>query len=88
MVFEIGELDSASQSARWARCISDPLHVEAVIVAFGARKKHKCAELNRAQPPEAQLGDRDVRTLQDVVQPRGDPRLLRGQGSDAPDVIE
>lgn len=51
MVFEIGELDNASQSALWAGCVSDPLHVRAVVVAFGACKKHERAELNRAQPP-------------------------------------
>ena len=87
MVFEIGELDNASQSALWAGCVSDPLHVRAVVVAFGACKKHERAELNRAQPPGAQLADRDVRALQHVVQPCSDPRLLGGRGCDSPDVV-
>lgn len=72
MVREIGELDNASQSTRWAECIGDPLHVEAVVVAFRARKKHQRAELDGAYPAGAQLADREVRALQDVVQPRSD----------------
>ena len=63
MVFEIGELDNASQSARWAGCIGDLLHVGAVVVAFRACKKHQRAELDGAYPLGPQLGDRDVGAL-------------------------
>jgi hypothetical protein len=87
VVFEIGELDNPSQGARWAGCVSDALHVSAVVVAFGAGEKHKRAELNRAQPPGAQLADGDVRALQHVVQPGSDPHLPGGGGRDPADVI-
>jgi hypothetical protein len=88
MVSEISELDNASQSTRWAGCVGDSLHVEAVVVAFRACQKHQCAELNRAYSPGAQLADRELRTLEDVVQPCGDARLFGDRGGDAPDVIE
>ena len=63
MIFEIGELDDASQSTRWAEDIGDPLHVDSVVLAFEACQKHERGELNRAHPPATQLPDRDVRTL-------------------------
>jgi hypothetical protein len=63
MIFEIGELDNASQSTRWAEGIGDPLHVDPVVLAFGACKKHERGKLNWAHPPATQLPDRDLRTL-------------------------
>ena len=48
VVFEIGELDKASQGAVWAGCVGDAFHIGAVVVVFTARKEHKRAELDRA----------------------------------------
>ena len=88
MIFEIGELDNARQGTCWAGCIGDPLHVEAVVIALRACEKRQRAEVNGAYPPGAQLGDRDVRPLQDVVQPCSDPRLRGDRGGHPPDVLE
>lgn len=88
MIFEIAELDNASQGTRWAEGIGDPLHVVSVVVTCGACKEHKCAELNGDQPAAAQLPDREVRALQNLVQPCGDARLPRDGGGHALDVLE
>jgi hypothetical protein len=45
MVLEIGELDDASQIARWARRVGDALNVAAVVIVLAARKQHQCAAL-------------------------------------------
>lgn len=88
MVIEIGELDNASQSAVLAGCVGDALHVGAVVVVLSAREERKRAEFDRAQSPRAQLVHGQIRTLQDVVQPSGDARVLGHRGCHALDVIE
>jgi hypothetical protein len=88
MVLEIGELDNTSERTRLARCVGDPLYVGAVVLVLGAGKECERAELGRAHPLGAQLVDSEARTLQDVVKPRGDARVIGNCGRDAVDVIE
>ena len=88
VVFEIGELDNPSQGAVWTGCVGDAFDIGAVVVVFTARQEHKRTELDRARSLGAQLADGQVRTLEDVVQPGSDPRVLRHRGCHALDVIE
>jgi hypothetical protein len=57
VVFEIGELDKASQGAVWAGFVGDAFHIGAVVVVCIACKEHKCTELDRAQSLGAQLAE-------------------------------
>ena len=88
MVFEIGELDKASQGPVWAGFVGDAFHIGAVVVVFIACKEHKRTELDRAQSLGAQLAEGEVRTFEDVVQQRSSARVLWHRGCDALDVIE
>ena len=88
MVFEIGELDEASQGAGWAGCVGDPLDMGAVVLVITAPKEHKRAELDRAHSLAAQLADGHVRVLEDVMQPGSDACVLRQRGCNALDVFE
>ena len=62
MIFEIGELDKASQGPVWAGFVGDAFHIGAVVVVFIACKEHKRTELDRAQSLGAQLAEGEVRT--------------------------
>jgi hypothetical protein len=88
VVFEIGELDKASQDTGWAGCVGDAFHIGAVVVVFIAPKEHKRTELDRAQSLGAQLTEGKVRMFEDVVQQGSDARVLWHRGCDALDVIE
>jgi hypothetical protein len=88
VVFEIGELDKASQDTGWAGCVGNAFHIGAVVVVFIARKEHKRTELDRAQSLCAQLTEGEVRMFEDVVQQGSDARVLWHRGCDALDVIE
>jgi hypothetical protein len=88
MVFEVRELDNASERTRRPGCVGYALDVVAVVAAFGTREKQQRAELGGAHTLGSQLADGQIGPLKRLVKPGRDARVLWDGARDALDVIE